>query len=333
MKMQKPLDNRHSGLADAKIDAPRIPVWGISLVCHLILLLCLGLFIRFSAMPVRGALGVRTADNVGIVLKSDSPSGVSQYMNQSDLRKAEFERNDRTAAGGANDPLLSAQTLSELRSEQLLPNRNTAIGAGTVSDLRNVGNVANLGSDAHGQGNISDGKGAVSMFGDRLNAKGNKFAFVFDRSSSMDGKPLRAAKAELNRAIDSLEPQYRFSVVFFNNDPLVFMPGTGTPYANEENKNDSKQFVASVTATGGTDHYKALVAACDQKPDAIIFLTDGDKPELTSTQLQQISRRADGAQINVVQFGGSQTGPGENFLRKLARDNGGAYLYVAVSSL
>ncbi len=73
--------------------------------------------------------------------------------------------------------------------------------------------------------------------------------------------------------------------------------------------------------------------ALNLQPDVVFFLTDADEPELTSAELQQVRRWNQGSAINAIEFGfGPQTRK-DNFLVRLARDNGGQHVYVDVSTL
>jgi hypothetical protein len=107
---------------------------------------------------------------------------------------------------------------------------------------------------------------------------------------------------------------------------LVF--GTGA------NKSRAESFINAIKADGATRHEEALLEALRLSPDVIFFLTDADQPELTSGQLDKIRRRNDGrASINTIEFGLGPQLEGENFLVKLARQNGGQHTYFDVSKL
>jgi hypothetical protein len=68
-------------------------------------------------------------------------------------------------------------------------------------------------------------------------------------------------------------------------------------------------------------------------PDVIFFLTDADEPRLNSQQLQRIARRAGGITINAIEFGYGPQADANNFLVRLARQNGGQHAYVDISRL
>lgn len=168
----------------------------------------------------------------------------------------------------------------------------------------------------------------TGIFG--LEAKGNRFVYVFDRSASMAqpaGRPLTAAKQELIRSIDELGDVQQFYVIFYNDRLQVFSPAGSRGrlvFATEENRRAARRFVEGVRADGGTRHAEALAAAFRLAPDVVFLLTDADaKDDLTDAELQRLSRLGSGSRCMVVQFGDeSRRSPR---LAELAARCGGAY--------
>lgn len=181
------------------------------------------------------------------------------------------------------------------------------------------------------------GKATVGVFG--TTGEGYKFVYVFDRSGSMGGSgrnALEAAKAELLASLRALSQTHQFQIVFYNDQVTKFNP-TGDPdrlvFATEQNKQAAARFLATITADGGTQHEAALSAAIRLRPDVIFFLTDADEPKLYPAQLQRIHRMANGITINTIEFGHGPRVPEDNFLVRLARENGGQHAYFDVSKL
>jgi hypothetical protein len=179
------------------------------------------------------------------------------------------------------------------------------------------------------------GRARISLFG--LPGEGYKFVYVVDRSGSMGGAgshALEAVKAELGRSLEQLDSVHQFQIVFYNQHAKVFNP-TGTPgrlaFATPQNKQRALRFINAMTAEGGTNHEDALRVAIRLQPDVVYFLTDADEPELTPAQLEKIRHLAAGIVINVVEFGPGSKPTAGNFLALLARQNGGAYIYVDAS--
>ncbi len=180
------------------------------------------------------------------------------------------------------------------------------------------------------------GKARTILFG--LVGEGYKFVFLIDRSGSMGGdgrKTLRAVKTELVESLKNLDSVHQFQLVFYNQRPKVLNP-SGRPgrlsFATEENKRRAERFLDSISADGGTNHLDALQLALRLQPDVIFLLTDADDPVLDAQQLAKIRRRASGIRINAVEFGAGPKPAGDSFLALLARQNGGGYAYVDISS-
>jgi hypothetical protein len=183
------------------------------------------------------------------------------------------------------------------------------------------------------------GQTSTQVFG--AQGTGTRFIYVFDRSASMggfEGRPLRAAKAELIKSLRQLAAVHQFQIVFYNERPSVFNPpGTGRPavlFATDENQELARQFVDSMKAVGGTRHREALELALNMGPDVIFFLTDADEPQLTPGELAELQRRnRAGTVIHCIEFGAGEFSGSDNFLVRLARQHRGQHVYVNVVSL
>lgn len=174
------------------------------------------------------------------------------------------------------------------------------------------------------------GEGQTQVFG--VTGRGSRFVYVFDRSLSMEGAPLAAAKRELLASIARLERTHQFQIVFYNEKPRMMQPQRMF-FADENGIGQAESFVRSITAAGGTDHLQALQLALRMQPDVIFLLTDADEPPLTAKQLAEIRRNNGGAAINVIEF---KSGPNQDkgaFLRHLADENRGQYKYVDSAAL
>lgn len=307
-----------------------IPSWLLSLMLHVAVLLALGSLVQLS--PRRGASGERTAD-VGIALRAvegttelddQGPSAEQASTGSAAAASQSSSVAEALAATGAPDP------------SGALPAPLPIIGpsAGTAGGAVELGPGSQQGT---GAGDGLGGKARVRLFG--IEGEGRKFVFVFDRSESMNWhqqRPLRACKAELLAGLESLESVHQFQIIFYNQEPLVFNPA-GQPgrlaFATEQNKRRARNFVQSITATGGTRHQQALLLAIALQPDVIFFLTDADEPQLSDAALSAIHQRAAGIVIHAVEFGFGPQRNANNFLVKLARQNGGRHAYVDISRL
>jgi hypothetical protein len=186
---------------------------------------------------------------------------------------------------------------------------------------------------------VGGGQASTQVFGTQ--GVGSRFVYVFDRSSSMQGfqgRPMLAARTELIKSLESLESIHQFQIVFYNDKTVVFNPHRPRPprlmFGTDENKALAAEFVRNVRPAGSTRHFEPLRQALGMQPDVIFFLTDAAEPPLTPDELHEIqSRNRTGAVINSIEFGSGPFQGGENFLVKLARQNGGKHVYVDVTRL
>jgi hypothetical protein len=181
----------------------------------------------------------------------------------------------------------------------------------------------------------TNGYAQVSVFG--VQGKGSKFIYVFDRSGSMDGRPLAAAKKQLIESVQSLDSVNQFHIIFFNTrTQSLDISGGGhrIAFASDRNKKLAANFIGGVTADGGTDRMNALREAINLGPDVIFFLTDADDPMSASemAELERTNRRVQ-ASICVIEFGTKPAPAPNDFLARLAHDNGGQYGYVDTTKL
>jgi hypothetical protein len=208
------------------------------------------------------------------------------------------------------------------------------IGSGATSGQSGVGVAVEAGGP-EGQSEI----GTTSVFG--ITGSGSAFAYVFDRSDSMNedgGRPLREAKRELIQSLTSLTDRQRFSLIFYNDRPTPFAP-TGAPYAmlpcDEAMLTTAKRYVESIRAYGGTEHVQAIELALRLSPDVIFFLTDASMPPVSSSDLQSIqaSAQTTGTTIHTIEFGTTPAAAANSFMKELAAMNGGRYRYINVRNI
>jgi len=191
-------------------------------------------------------------------------------------------------------------------------------------------------------GIVRAGRGAgqttTSVFG--VSGSGSTFVYVFDHSESMraaGGKPLRAAKEELIRSLETLTERQQFQIIFYNDTPHSFAADgqpSGLVTGEAATLQRAKEFVARTQAIGGTEHQLALRMALRLAPDVVFFLTDAKIQTMSDAQMDDITRRAEsaGTAIHAIQFG---TGPApvNSFLQRLAKRNRGGYRYLDVTQL
>jgi hypothetical protein len=200
--------------------------------------------------------------------------------------------------------------------------------------IRSIGTArANGGKGEGGSGSGEDGSagGGTTFFGQK--AVGSRFVYVLDASGSMhEHGALGVAKSELLASLAQLNSDQQFEIIFYS-EKCYPMPGAGGKpqlfWGTDVNRTKASQFVRSIEPLEGTRHLDALLGALLYSPDVIYFLTDAGEPRLDPADLDKIKRRNNGrTQIHAIEFGkGAQLNVETNFVRRLARENGGGYVY------
>jgi Mg-chelatase subunit ChlD len=156
--------------------------------------------------------------------------------------------------------------------------------------------------------------------------KGSSFVFVFDRSGSMRGTRIKNAQLELIQALESLNQQHRFNIIFYNDEQFPWKKNSLVS-ATKKNKNNAVTFIEGISAGGKTEPLKPLLDAISHKPDFIFFLTDG----AFALNLDDVCRKAGKTKINVIQFESDSTPSA--LLQELAERTRGDYIYIDIGQL
>jgi hypothetical protein len=328
--------------------------WLLSLVLHALLVIVLG---YFAGQPWRGtrhapfdsviggSAGVLLADFSGALVddeyfQDEQSDGTAGTDSSSDSGVS--ERDDAPSATAASLAAIAAGP-PPVDALAALPASGLATWAGgelaaTISGQAGSG-ATGVGGLLHGprQAGKSYGKFArTHVYG--VAGEGNTFLYVFDRSASMGASGnslLMSAKRELLASLDDLGEENRFHIIFYNEQPTRMDLGrgfAGLVFADQRAKELARRFIESIIAAGGTRHFEALKDALRLGPDVIFFLTDADEPELSDGQMSQIRSLNGGrSKINTIEFGDRPRPRHNNFLARVARENGGEYLYVDVT--
>ncbi len=320
--------------------------WLLSTSVHSILFVLLALTI--PAVRVGSPFGGDgTALEVSIVSGSGAPDGDPAsdwdgppgdgYFEDDEPALYALESESPSAAGNGGAPTLKSILAEEpaVAMNGVLPGAGAGGGFGGLES--GVVSATALMGESAPAGRMRGGRARTGVFG--LMSEGHKFVYVFDRSGSMDGHggaPLLAAKAELLGSLKDLGQTHQFQIIFYNEQPRIFTP-TGDSgrlvFGTEQNKNLARRFVGSITASGATRHVEALQMALRLAPDVIFFLTDADEPRMTPRELADIAQMNRGTTINTVEFGTNPQADADNFIVRLARQNGGQHVYIDVTRL
>lgn len=326
--------------------APTISAWLASVGVHAGLLVLLAVTTR--AIYLRGIeRGPEASVVVGLAEETAELGGDAAEGGSADAGSDELPLADSPPVVGESE-FSAVATAPEPAAANPPAERASLLGLSSAgSSLAVAGAGAGRGRSGDGFG---DGKGhdramralgqltrpaRLSVFG--AVEEGSKFAFVFDRSTSMDGDPLAAAKEQLLASLDGLDSVHQFQVIFFNHEVQAWDLTGGQrriPFATEANKELARHFVEGVVADGGTERKAPLLKALAGSPDAIFFLTDADDamPAYDVAEAVERARRA-GTAIACIEFGEGAAPESDNFLKQLARDTGGDYVYVDTTAL
>jgi hypothetical protein len=346
--------------------------WLLSTASHLILVLSLALFAEnhrgVGKEKLSGSGISLTSIQVVPAAAGGSSASAAQFFSDADSNDTQSAAQPASATSRANDfqvhdkgeltalvedhPPVELPTLPSIVTEA--PSASSQASAASVANAssmlrsedphqgqgrgKGTGNVVGDGAGPVGLGEtLEKGAARTGVFG--VSGVGYKFVYVFDRSGSMDGHggaPLASAKRELVHSLRELEKTHQFQIIFYNENPRIFAPSGGEgrlAFGTEQNKRLAERFVGGITADGATQHEEALTMALRMRPDVIFFLTDADEPSLSAKQLARIAQQNHGTSINAIEFGYGPQGDSNNFLVRMARQNGGQHVYVDVSQL
>ena len=105
-----------------------------------------------------------------------------------------------------------------------------------------------------------------------------EMVFVVDCSGSMSGRPLQQAKDAISVALDRLGPDDTLQIIRFADSASQF--GAAPALATEQNLAKARQYLAALSADGGTEMINGIKAALDFPHDPsrfrfVTFMTDG----------------------------------------------------------
>lgn len=305
-----------------RFDRRPLPAWGVSLLVHALIVVALGLLLH--RVP-KGA-GEEPIRTVGIVLRHVTDE--REWFEGEDDQPQDGDR--ATTESPSTEELLTALPADSAAGSAASALQNLPLPGPGGAESSAVGDAGEMTQGGGGAPRgLPGGKARVRVFG--AEGVGNSFLYLFDRSISMEGPPLSAAKRELLQSLGSLDSTHHFHIVFFNNDVHAFDLTGGQrriAFANDRNKSLAERFVQGITAYGGTDRLKALLKALDYRPDVIFFLTDAEHGMLAHEVDRVTQRNRSGTAINCIEFGRGRAPGQHNFLVELARRNGGQYVYV-----
>ncbi|MFK7759363.1 MAG: hypothetical protein AB8C13_05390 [Phycisphaerales bacterium] len=293
---------------------------GISVLVHLVLL-AVALLVRIDYQFADSGGG--GDDPVEFAILSEADLNEQTAIDVEEVEFAEIATEsivdiDLLSDSGAQ------QSISEL-ADEMAPELDS--GGGSLSSV----------DVSTGSSGAGSGEGA-SFFG--LEASGKRFAYIVDRSGSMNslidsGEMSRweLTQIELIRSVHGLAANAEYYIVLFSSGseslfgPKEWIKGT------QSNKTSATLAVMSSNANGGTEPEDAfsMVFGLSPKPDAIYFMTDGEFNESVPGRIAQLNRRRR-VPVHCILLGdpGSPaiTKRVEGMLKGIARSSNGRYRHV-----
>ncbi|MFM9965858.1 MAG: hypothetical protein ACKV2Q_32150 [Planctomycetaceae bacterium] len=312
-----------------------VPSWLLSIATHIVLFFVMALILR--GCSASGSVGPKAGDTqfreVGLHVTRDSVKPPSDLANPN---PTEAVTNDAGLPQPEKSVLGDDASINDLLS---LPadSRLPVIGAGRTASLRTPTDAQDLIKSSgrrNAGGDEASGTGKTTFFD--IAAKGNRFVYVVDRSGSMyDHGAIHVAKEELIVSLSALEQTQQFQVLFYNQKLSELSGHDDRPqmqWATDINRTMARKFISEIQPDGGTDHMPALKKALRFQTDHLFFLTDADQPILSARELHELKTlNAGRTKIHCVEFGKGPELSGDNFLKRLARENDGTYRYRDVT--
>lgn len=314
-----------------------VPSWLASLVLHVGGLL---LFVSTLKSCGQGGTSFERGEDfriVGIVLKED---GNNPDADNPDSHTPHDDANPPAAAGSATAHPAMVPRESPVPLE--LPQQSSIVGPGPPAFSPASASAADIAAEhlrTPGRGTTGPLAGAPSMAGEvdffGISDKATRVVYVLDRSGSMTGAPLQFAKAELIASLATLQSNQHFQVIFYNNvtTPMQLEGEADVLYrATDVNRTKTQQYINGIDAAAGTRDLPAILKALHLQPEVIFLLTDGEG--LSAADLSEIrAANRSGARIHCVRFGKGPELAGGSYIERLARENGGTYIYRDIQHL
>lgn len=318
----------------------KLPSWVLSCGVHALLLLALATWLQSRERPPVGFTD-EPAREIGIVVKQrgefvEAPQQATQESTTGDPSETTPQQKPDQAVKVASDlpslPSIPAETLPSAVPTPLV-GAGVASPAAPVADVRDV--VKSGGVRSPGE-RIASGTPGTAFMG--VEDKGTRIVFVVDCSASMsEHYALRVAKSALVSSLQALDSTQQFQVIFFNEQCVPLrLKGESKPilyFATDMYKVLARQSISAQQPNLGTDRETAIMMGMKMNPDVLFVLTDSGEPHLVARDLKRIADLNRGrTRIHTIEFGeGKSLGGPENFLQKLARQNGGTWRYHDVT--
>jgi hypothetical protein len=298
---------------------------GISIGIHLILLVIASLLsVQFNF----GDAGGEPSDGVEFaILTSEDLAAMASPRIDSESVETDVSPLETVTDLDLLADLNSDDSVSDL-ADSIAPSLSP--GGGSLTGIDPSAGSAGAGS----------GSGA-SFFG--LEAEGTRFAYIVDRSGSMNTltgsreySRWELTRNELVRSIQALDAGAEFTVELYSGTSISLFGNKDWVRASQPNKVSANAALYLIEPTGSTHPLTALERAfkLDPPPDAIYLMTDGEfvDSDRVPDRIRSLNR-GKGVTVHCILFGDPGGSPSEtlrviNVMRTIARGSGGRFTHI-----
>ena len=293
---------------------------GVSVLVHLVVLL-IALVVRFQPPPDPGGDG--DAEPVEFAILPESALEPVRAVEVPEVETESIESDAPEELELLSDTG-SDRSVSDL-ADEIAPELDAGGGSITDTDVQ------------AGSSGAGSGEGA-SFFG--LEATGRRFAYIVDRSGSMNSSMGAGAttrwertQIEMIRSIRGLGAGARFFIMLYSSGAESLYGDTSWIDAERGRLSAASNAIMRLDAGGQTRPLLAFerVFRLEPRPDAIYFMTDGEFEAGVVREIERMNARAR-IPIHCILYG-RLANPGamrrvDAMMRNIARQSGGRYRHI-----
>ena len=154
--------------------------------------------------------------------------------------------------------------------------------------------------------------------------------FVLDRSGSMEGWKITAARRAMARMVDTLGPEDRFGIIAFDSEiQTMGLWSQGLVAATDSNRFKAAEFLAKVEADGGTEMLAPIEMALEglaggqEEREKILFLVTDGQVGNEGRMVQKAQHKHAGCRFQILGIGDSAN---DSLLQRMAAASNGWFM-------
>ena len=299
----------------AKLRLPEVPSWLVSAIVHTVGILVLALIplaIREQPAIKSVASAMETPEEEPVIEVPDIDMTTPKDIEETEVTIPTLPDPGSAAKGETLNPIEANDALSQ-----------NLVG---TSDL--FGKPDGKGGMGMGDFGKGRGNGEGSFF--KAKARGKKFVFIVDNSTSMRDGRFETARHELLKAVSKLDKDQSFFVILFSDTAYSMMwpqPARELLIATDKNKKLLSDWLMTVELCSGTKGKKAIEQAMALKPDVVFLLGDGafSDDTIATANALNVPVPPQTAKISIHVLGMEVNDIERQVLKQLSTDNNGTY--------